>query len=99
MLENWFKRHQNKTSLILHAIGIPMTILAIPALITGMLLKQNSYNIIAIALFVIGYALQFIGHHIEGNDAGEIILIKKLLGKKYIDIAPNKHTGENDNTM
>ncbi len=96
MMKNWFKRHQNKKSLILHAIGIPMTILAIPAIIAAISLNQNLYYIIAATLFIFGYALQFIGHHIEGNDAGEIIIIKKLLGKNYIDISP-KYTKETKN--
>jgi len=90
MLENWFKRHRNRTSLLLHAIGIPMTILAVPAVIAGIALDNNIYYLIAIGLFLGGYALQFIGHYIEGNDAGEIILIKKLIGKEFIDIAPQK---------
>ena len=29
------------------------------------------------------YALQFIGHWIEGNDPGEVIIIKRILGKPY----------------
>ena len=31
--------------------------------------------------YVAGFALQFLGHAIEGNDAGETIVFKKLLGK------------------
>jgi hypothetical protein len=36
--------------------------------------------------FVVGYLLQFAGHAIEGNDAGEVILVKKFAGKPYIDV-------------
>lgn len=39
-------------------------------------------------LFVVSYILQCVGHLIEGNDMGEIILIKKLLGKPYVAVAP-----------
>jgi hypothetical protein len=39
----------------------------------------------ALAAFVGGYVLQFVGHGIEGNDAGEVILVKKLLGKPYVE--------------
>jgi hypothetical protein len=35
----------------------------------------------AIGAFVGGYALQFIGHAIEGNRSGEEMLLRKLLGK------------------
>lgn len=41
-----------------------------------------------VGLFVISYALQWAGHLIEGNDMGELILIKKLLGKPYVAVAP-----------
>ncbi len=78
-------------------IGIPLTILAILAAIIGASLNQNLYYIIAAILLIIGYALQFIGHHIEGNDAGEIILIKKILGKEYIDIA-RQYKNNNNST-
>jgi hypothetical protein len=42
----------------------------------------------AFAAFVLGYVLQFWGHRVEGNDAGEIVPIKKLLGLPYVAIAP-----------
>jgi hypothetical protein len=34
------------------------------------------------------YILQWVGHLIEGNDMGEMILIKKALKKPYVAIAP-----------
>ena len=83
MLNNWLKRHQNRTSLLLHIIGIPLTILAIP-------IAVFHWYITAAVLFVSGYALQFIGHGIEGNDAGEAIIVKKLLKKPYTDIVDKK---------
>ena len=39
-------------------------------------------------MFVLGYLLQWIGHRIEGNDVGEFIPIKKLLGLPVVAIAP-----------
>ena len=44
----------------------------------------------AAGLFVGGYLLQFLGHAIEGNDAGEVVLIKRLLGRPYVAIAPRR---------
>ena len=66
-------------------IGIPMTIVGIGFAVAG------DWWWFA-GLFVGGYALQFLGHAIEGNDAGELILVKKALGLPYIDIVP---TGKN----
>jgi uncharacterized membrane protein YGL010W len=91
MFENWKKRHQNKTSFVLHMIGIPMTILAIPSLIIAIVTGPDAWYWAALLLVIVGYLLQFIGHAIEGNDAGEMILLKKMLGKPYIAIVDKKH--------
>lgn len=42
----------------------------------------------AAVLFLVGYGIQFLGHAIEGNDAGETILVKRWLGKPYVAVAP-----------
>ena len=81
MIGRWLERHRNPTSLAMHAVGIPMTIVAIVLAC----LQQWWW---AGGLFVGGYALQFIGHGIEGNDAGELILFKKMLGKPYVAVVP-----------
>lgn len=39
-------------------------------------------------LLVVGYLLQYIGHRVEGNDMGEVILVKRLLGKPYQAVSP-----------
>ena len=88
-LQNWLERHQHPLSLALHLVGIPMTVVAIGFLValwwrTG------------IGLFVGGYALQFIGHAIEGNDAGELIVVKKLLGRPYVAVIPRAKGDETD---
>ena len=64
-------------------IGIPMTILAIIPLIIAIAKGPDAWYLAALALFVVGYSLQFIGHAVEGNDAGETILVKKLLGGAF----------------
>ena len=85
-LREWLKRHQDPISFALHMVGIPLTILAIvPVLID--VASQTMWMYTGL-LFFGGYGLQFLGHAIEGNDAGELILVKKLLGKPYVAIAP-----------
>ncbi|HMO35996.1 MAG TPA: DUF962 domain-containing protein [Gemmatales bacterium] len=85
-LREWMKRHQNPISFILHLIGIPMTVAAlVPILLNS---TSGMAWVYAAMLFLGGYVLQFVGHAIEGNDAGELILVKKLLGKPYVAIAP-----------
>lgn len=75
MLEGWLSRHRNRTSFILHMIGIPATVAAIPVAIL-------QHWLWAAGLFVGGYALQFIGHLIEGNQSGEEMLFRRLFGRQ-----------------
>jgi hypothetical protein len=75
-LANWMSRHRNPISFWLHMIGIPSCFVAAPIMLC---FKQW---IMAAGFFVGGYALQFIGHFIEGNRSGEGMLLRKLFGIK-----------------
>ena len=81
-LTNYVARHQHRANQVLHAVGVPLTFVGSIVLLT---LQQLDW---AAAAFIGGYVLQFVGHAIEGNDAGELILIKKALGKPYQEFAP-----------
>ena len=72
-IQNWLKRHRNPTSFWLHMLGIPACFVAAPLLIVF------GRWWVAAAVFVAGYALQFIGHLIEGNRSGEEILVRRLI--------------------
>jgi len=39
-------------------------------------------------LLAVGYFLQFLGHLHEGNDMGEVVLVKRLLGLPYTAVSP-----------
>ncbi len=41
-----------------------------------------------VAVLLAGYFLQWLGHRIEGNDMGEVILVKRLLSRPYVAVAP-----------
>jgi len=85
-VRKWLMRHQHPISFGLHMVGIPMTIASlVPLLIDLTSLSMWGW---ATVLFLGGYALQFLGHAIEGNDAGEIILVKKWMGLPYTAVAP-----------
>jgi hypothetical protein len=75
-IENWRKRHMDPVSFWLHMAGIPACFVAAPVLL---ILKQWWAGG---ACFVGGYALQFLGHIIEGNRSGEEMLLRRILGKK-----------------
>ncbi|MCK6484727.1 MAG: DUF962 domain-containing protein [Phycisphaerae bacterium] len=87
-LSAWLERHQHPASLALHVVGIPLTIACIPLAIAQ--LVDNRWDLWwrPAGLLVGGYALQWLGHVIEGNDMGEVILIKRWLGRPYVAVAP-----------
>lgn len=95
-LIRYLQRHQHPVSLTLHIIGVPMTvaggILAVVQLIGG----RADWLWLAGLLFIGGYFLQWVGHCIEGNDMGEVVLVKKWLGRPYTAISPRfQKTEEN----
>lgn len=88
-LHNYLLRHQNRANQILHLIGVPLTF---GGLIGFGIAGEWFY---AWSAFVAGYVLQFLGHAIEQNDAGELILVKKLLGIPYREFGPQTQSQQN----
>ncbi|KKL90402.1 hypothetical protein LCGC14_1905040 [marine sediment metagenome] len=72
LIRNWIARHRNRTNLMLHAVGIPATIAAVP-------LAIMRHFLFAVGLFIAGYALQFLGHMLEGTPSGEGKLLRRIL--------------------
>lgn len=91
---NWLLRHQHPISLILHAVAIPMLPLA--GVLAVVQLAQEAWHLWwrPVLIFSLSYVLQWIGHRIEGNDMGEVILIKRMLGRPYVAIAPPRSKGD-----
>jgi uncharacterized membrane protein YGL010W len=58
-LEQYRTLHRNPTNRRLHSIGIPM-------ILFSLILIAWSWQA-AVALFIVGWILQFIGHHYEGK--------------------------------
>jgi hypothetical protein len=81
----WALRHQNPVNYGLHLVGIPLALV-------GLILLFVLPWYWGVAAFVVGYLLQFIGHKVEGNDVGELIPIKRLLGLPCVSIAPQFQT-------
>jgi hypothetical protein len=81
-LRAWLSRHQHPINFYLHMIGIPLTILALPAL----LLLEWAWML---GLFIGGYLLQFLGHGIEGSEIGELMLLKRWLFRSAPPMAAN----------
>jgi uncharacterized membrane protein YGL010W len=58
-IENYKNKHQHPLNKLTHSIGIPLIVISLP-----LFLFNWGW---ALLLFVVGWALQFIGHAIEGN--------------------------------
>jgi|GEM_PF-685401 len=88
-LANWRERHQHPLSRRLHYVGIPLTVAAL--FLAGVQLAQWRWDLWwrPTLLLAVGYMLQYIGHRLEGNDMGEVILCKRLLGRPYRAIGSN----------
>lgn len=87
-VENWLARHRHPASLALHGVGIPL--LAGAALVAALQLADARWDLWwrPTGMLIGSYLLQWIGHRIEGNDMGEAVLIKKLLGQPYTAVSP-----------
>ena len=85
LVSHWIERHRNRVSFLLHIIGIPPTILGVLLFSIYVGLFSRPVFLVALALFVGGYLLQFAGHALEGTDPGEIIYFKRKLGMPYVE--------------
>lgn len=85
---NWRRRHQHPVSRALHGVGIPIVVVALILVAWQLAWWRWDLWWRPAALVATGYTLQWIGHRIEGNDMGEAVLIKKLLGRPYVAISP-----------
>jgi len=91
-LDRWLARHQHPASQVLHAVAIPM--LPTAGILLGIQLADEAWkgSWRPLGLVLLSYVLQWIGHRIEGNDMGELILLKKLMGKPYVAVSPRYQT-------
>ena len=74
LVRGWLERHQHPFSFYLHLVGIPMTLVALP------LLARHRWRRAA-GVFGGGYALQFLGHLVEGNPPGELIALQRRFSR------------------
>ncbi|HEY0431423.1 MAG TPA: DUF962 domain-containing protein [Pyrinomonadaceae bacterium] len=58
-IENYKAKHQHPLNKLTHSIGIPLIVISLPWFFFNWRW--------ALALFVVGWILQFVGHFVEGN--------------------------------
>ncbi len=64
-LNEYAESHQNQVNRVCHSFGIPMIMVSMVLFPLGLFFQIALY--LAIALFVIGWLLQFVGHIFEGK--------------------------------
>ena len=82
-LRNYLPRHRNRVNQVLHLIGVPLTFVGTPWTFLA-----GAGPVWPCVCFFGGYLLQFAGHAVEGNDAGEVVFLKKKLGMAYTEYGP-----------
>ncbi len=76
LVANWLSRHRDPVSFVLHMIGIPPTVLGVVLIPVYLAAMSLPVFFLALALFVGGYLVQFLGHALEGSVPGEILLLR-----------------------
>jgi hypothetical protein len=88
LVQYWLQRHRGRTTFLLHMVGIPPTILGVLFVSIYLSLFSPAIFLLALALFLGGFVLQFAGHFLEGTDPGEVIYFKRKLGMPYVEFPP-----------
>jgi|AGTN01.2.fsa_nt_gi Protein of unknown function (DUF962). len=71
---DYCQRHKHPANAAFHMIGVPAAFYGMFELVTGKPLRGA-------ILIVFGYFLQYLGHKAQGNEVGEVTLIKLIYGK------------------
>jgi uncharacterized membrane protein YGL010W len=68
-IEEYSQSHQTRGNQITHKIGIPMIAASLPLFLIAIPVSffVRWFWILPVALFVLGWILQFVGHAIEGK--------------------------------
>jgi len=64
-ISQYAQSHQNTVNRLCHTLGIPLIALSIPLFLVA--LFARGFWPVPVAMFVVGWALQFIGHFVEGK--------------------------------
>lgn len=72
LVNDWVERHHDPRSFVLHLFGIPGTILGVLLIPVYLMLLSVAVFGFALALFLGGFVLQFLGHALDGTEPGEI---------------------------
>jgi hypothetical protein len=89
IVQDWVERHRFVPSLLLHLVGIPLSVLGI--LLIPVYLPLASWRIFLLSLgfFVGGYLFQFLGHLLEWTEPGEITALRTWWRSRRTPVRPS----------
>jgi uncharacterized membrane protein YGL010W len=70
-LVDYGQRHAHPVNALLHLCGVPMAFLGGYRMLSGAPLD-------GLGLVICGYLLQYVGHRAQGNEVGEVTLIRHI---------------------
>jgi hypothetical protein len=68
---DYCQRHRHPVNALLHIVGVPAVFFGLYQLFRGQVYT-------ALALIAGGYVLQYFGHQAQGNEVGEVTLLKNI---------------------
>ena len=71
---DYISRHKHPVNAVLHIFGVPMVFIGIYQLCVGI-------TAIGLVNIFVGYLFQYLGHKAQGNEVGEVTLIKAIYRK------------------
>jgi hypothetical protein len=71
---DYIQRHAHPVNAVLHIFGVPMAFYGLFKLVTGDFALGGG-------LLFGGYLFQYLGHKAQGNEVGEVTLIKSIYRK------------------
>lgn len=82
IVNDWIERHRDPRSFLLHLVGIPATILGALLMPVYIVLFSGWVFLLALALFFGGFALQFVGHALDGTEPGELRALRRAVARR-----------------
>lgn len=70
-------RHKHPVNALLHIVGVPAAFAGFYYLMSGKNTSRGG------ALIFLGYLLQYLGHRAQGNEVGEVTLLKSIYKKVF----------------
>lgn len=80
-------RHAHPVNAVLHLIGVPAVLFGLYRFFAC------SARVSGLFLIVFGYLLQYLGHKSQGNEVGEVILLKRLYALMRSRLAHRRRGG------